>query len=352
MVPASKPPDEASRLELLEAYEILDTIPEQVFDDITFLASRICDTPIALISLVDAERQWFKSRVGLDVPETHRDLAFCAHAIHTPGELFEVRDAFDDDRFADNPLVTDGPVRFYAGAPLGGDPGSALGTICVIDSSPRELDDTQREALNALSRQVMGQLDLRKAMRDLENYRDRMERYQLQLEKTNEELAKQRHTDALTGVHNRAAFDKRLDEEIHRARRYDHPVSLLIVDVDHFKTYNDTHGHQAGDTVLQELAAQLESVCRTGDFVARYGGEEFALILPETDIDGAGLLAERLRRAIGSHDWTHGSVTISVGAAELCSNTTSVGHLIERADGALYEAKRTGRDRVVEAPPA
>jgi GAF domain-containing protein len=140
---ARLPHDEPDRLRALRGYEILDTPPEQAFDDLTLLASVICETPISLVSLVDAQRQWFKSKVGLDVPETSRDVAFCAHAILDPQEVLVVTDATADQRFAENPLVTGDPqIRFYAGAPIAPASGHAVGTLCVLDRKPREL--TQR----------------------------------------------------------------------------------------------------------------------------------------------------------------------------------------------------------------
>ena len=169
MTASAIPANEAERLEALARYDVLDTPAEAEFDDFTWLASRICGAPIALISLVDAERQWFKSKVGLDADETPRDIAFCAHAIHGP-ELFEVPDAFEDARFADNPLVTGAPgVRFYAGAPLTTPAGLRLGTLCVIDHVARSLSLEQRESLARLGRQVVAQLELRLAKKELED---------------------------------------------------------------------------------------------------------------------------------------------------------------------------------------
>lgn len=153
---------EAARVEALHKYAILDTEPEQAFDDFVQLASFICKTPIAAISLVDENRQWFKAKVGLSVSETPREIAFCATAMQQP-DVFVVRDALQDERFRDNPLVVSEPnVRFYAGAPLIDDDGHALGTICVIDRVPRELAPDQQAALQSLSRLVLGQMEFRR----------------------------------------------------------------------------------------------------------------------------------------------------------------------------------------------
>lgn len=164
-VKARLPSNEARRLATLRGYNVLDTLPEQAFDDLTRIAAQICQVPIALISLVDQNRQWFKSKVGLDATETSRDLAFCAHAILNVDALMEVPDAQLDPRFLDNPLVTADPhIRFYAGAPLVAPDGAALGTLCVIDSVPRELNAVQKQTLQALGRHVVMLLELRRSL--------------------------------------------------------------------------------------------------------------------------------------------------------------------------------------------
>jgi adenylate cyclase len=161
------PRNESDRLRALRSYKILDTKPEERFDELTQLAAIICGVPISLITLVDADRQWFKSRVGLEINETPRAQAFCTHAIMQP-EMFIVPDAAKDERFADNVLVTGDPhIRFYAGAPLATADGHLLGTVCVLDREPRDLSDNQKRALQILGRQVVANMELRTNLREL-----------------------------------------------------------------------------------------------------------------------------------------------------------------------------------------
>ncbi len=165
---APQPNNESERLNALAAYHVMDSEPEQVFDDLTTLAAQICNCPIALVTLVDDSRQWFKSRVGLEGAQTPREHAFCAHALLDPMQLLVVPDARLDERFADNPLVTGSPhIRFYAGAPLMTPQGFPLGTICVIDRTPREFPPDQQKALLALGRLVSQSLEFRRVSRTL-----------------------------------------------------------------------------------------------------------------------------------------------------------------------------------------
>ncbi len=326
------PPDDDLRVKTLEGYNVLDTDPEQDYDDLTLLASEICGTPIALVSLIDTDRQWFKSRIGLNVPQTPRDVAFCAHAI-AGAETLIVEDATEDERFAKNPLVLGDPnIRFYAGAPLVVPEGQALGTLCVIDRVPRHLTARQQKALEALSRQVVAQLELRRTVEELQSFAIR---------------------DPLTGLFNRRYFDSALPMELERSKRYEDPVSLLLVDADRFKTINDTHGHQEGDRVLMLISKILTMNLRASDVVCRFGGEEFAVVLPHTSIDVAAQLAERVRAGIAegteqvNPPLAGGPVTVTIGVAACPKEANDATQLIAVADRRLYAGKMHGRDRVV-----
>lgn len=184
MIAAPDPSNEQERLKTLYEYNILDTLPEQDFDDITRIASEICNTPISLVSIIDAHRQWFKSKHGLDVPETPREMAFCAHAILQPQQIMEVPDSSQDERFHDNPLVTGDPhVAFYAGVPLVTENGHALGTLCVLDNTPKKLSQHQLDTLKALANQVVCQLELRHKVQELHTHQQQLEMVNRELER-------------------------------------------------------------------------------------------------------------------------------------------------------------------------
>lgn len=179
---------ERRRLAALREYRILDTEPEKAFDDLVLLASQICGTPVALISLVDQDRQWFKAKLGTTLNETARNVAFCAHAIRQPG-VFQVEDALEDERFKDNPLVLSDPhIRFYTGAPLVTPEGQAIGTICVLDREPRKLSAEQLEALEAIQRQVVAQLELRRSLLELRRTLEERDRAEAERERLIGEL--------------------------------------------------------------------------------------------------------------------------------------------------------------------
>jgi GAF domain-containing protein len=196
---ASLPKNEAQRLKVLWQYDVLDTVPEEVFDELTELAAHICEAPIALISLVDEKRQWFKSRIGISAKETSRDVSFCAHAILQNG-LFIISDATKDPRFKRNPIVTGPPrVRFYAGVPLKSPDGYALGTLCVLDKKPRELRTEQKRALLVLARHVETQLELRRHAKELAEARQHGDRQRAELARAQVEIVKLRQQLAQAG---------------------------------------------------------------------------------------------------------------------------------------------------------
>src|SRR5437868_5714986 len=189
---AATPENEKKRLKVLWQYEVLDTLPEALFDDLTELAANICEAPIALISLVDEKRQWFKAKIGTTLTETSRDISFCGHAIQQ-SDLFIIPDATKDARFANNPLVVSDPkIRFYAGAPLITADGYALGTLCIIDKVPRELRPEQMQALRVLSRHVVSQLELRRRTREVSDARQENARNQEELARLKTELTEAR----------------------------------------------------------------------------------------------------------------------------------------------------------------
>ena len=349
------PLDELTRLDALHRLQILDTDPEDEYDDLVRLARFVCDVPIALISLVDRERQWFKSRVGLDVSQTPREFAFCAHTICDDQGLV-VPDALEDDRFSSNPLVTGEPnIRFYAGVPIAGPEGHPLGSLCVIDRLPRELPEASRVALRVLARQASALIQVRSQMYQLHEAAERQAHVEHQLRESQEklQLANTRleqmvRTDALTGLGNRRLFDERLRQEWKLSRQLGVPLSLLMVDIDHFKAINDLAGHPKGDAILRHVGGLLETSTRETDTCTRYGGEEFAILLPATAISEAAELAERLREQVAASPFEDHAVTVSIGAA--CDNAEvphfTASSLVGRADEALYAAKHAGRNRI------
>lgn len=203
---APLPKNEVKRIEILWQYDVLDTPAEKSFDELASLAAYICEAPVALITLVDEDRQWFKSKVGISLKETSRDVSMCAHAI-LKKDLLIVADATLDKRFKDNPFVVSEPkIRFYAGAPLVSPSGHALGTLCVIDQVPRQLTKNQKEALRVLSRHVMAQLELRRQSRELDRRQDDCEKLKRELAQAQAEIKRLRRQ---RGVKNLPAARKR-----------------------------------------------------------------------------------------------------------------------------------------------
>ena len=319
--------NEARRLEALESYQVLDTANEQAYDDLTSLAAAICRTPIALISLVDSGRQWFKSRVGLPVAETPRELAFCSHAILQPDHVLEVPDTLLDTRFSENALVTGDPhIRFYAGAPLVSLEGMPLGTICVIDREPRTLMDVERKALQSLARQVVAQLELRRTVAGLE---------------------RQSMTDALTSLPNRRGLDSQLKSAWDDCIARQKALAVMMIDLDHFKVINDSFGHAAGDELLKAVGSRLRAAVRANDVVARQGGDEFLILLNDVATSAAEVVAGKVRSALREPFVIDGfeiRVSASIGIGLYPVDGIDAEGLLKHADAAMYLVKGTGRD--------
>lgn len=334
------PNNEASRLAALKSYGILDTPPEAFYDDIAQLATFICKTPIALISFIDESRQWFKARVGVATSEIPRQDAFCAHAILRPEEILVVKEPQRDPRFSNNPLVTGKPsIQFYAGVPIVTETGEALGTLCVIDTQPNDLDEHALSALRNLARQIMAHLDLGKSLVELQNC-------QLQLTQVNQKLAEQNITDDFTQLKNRRGFQHTLRVEWERTFRYSNSLSLLLIDVDQCKSYKDEFGRTACDKLLLKVAQLISHGARELDLIARLSDDEFAILLPETNSEGAMQLAERIRYRIELEDWPNRPVTVSIGVSSY-HGQADADALLADADQALHRAKQAGRNCVM-----
>lgn len=465
---------EAQRLAKLESFRILDTDNEREFDAITWLAKALLDVPIAAVSLVDKDRQWFKARQGLDVSETPRDIAFCAHAMHYD-DVMVVEDATQDARFADNPLVTaeDNPLISYAGVPLRppaagfSDDLPGIGTLCVADNKPRTFTPEQIELLQDLAAMVSAliraradagyalelahiaqaaaveanrrnrQLGQAERMAGIGSWRldlsdqsiewsdqvfaihglpvsesppaldqamsyyrpEDRERIMGNIERTvqdgapfdfesdlitaqgdvrrvrsigelewiegravaligvfqditeshgrEEVLRRSAYTDSLTGLPNRAAFERQLDESLIAARRDKAPLALLLIDLDGFKGVNDSFGHDAGDEVLKVMAERMRGQHFANAFAARLGGDEFVMLVsrPRDCAKLESFMADLLGQLVHSVERGKQALTVSatIGAARFNLRIASAGELLRSADLALYDAKRAQR---------
>lgn len=317
MLKPEKPDNEAERLKTLHDIGILDTAPDERFDRLTRLAKHVFEVPIALVSLVDENRQWFKSSQGLDVSETPRDISFCGHAILGDKALV-IEDTHADERFADNPMVINKPhIRFYAGYPIKYLDGSKLGTLCLIDRKPRQFDSRSRLILKDIA--AIAEAELQAL-----------------------ELAT---VDELTAISNRRGFFASASRALNLCQRQDLPVSLVFLDLNEFKPINDRFGHAEGDKALKLFARSLEAVCRKADIAARMGGDEFVLLLTNVDQQRVEQVLSRFAELIeeANSDQALGySITFSYGIVHFDgSRHQSLDDLLAEGDELMYKRKHT-----------
>lgn len=316
MLKPEYPENELERLQTLHALKILDTEPEERFDRLTRMAKRLFDVPIALVSLVDDNRQWFKSCFGLPVQETDRDVSFCGHAILS-SECLVVEDATKDNRFFDNPLVAGEPnIRFYAGYPLKGINGMKLGTFCIIDDKPRVFD--------------------KEDMRDFEDLAVMAEREL--------EAVQVSTLDELTGITNRRGFNTLSEFSFQMCRRMNVDLSLVYFDLDKFKAINDTYGHKEGDDVLIAFSFLLSKELRESDVLARLGGDEFAVLFTGANIHQTQRTIKRFQQTLDEFNKNSGKpydIEFSHGVVSYVQSAHgSIEALIEDADKQMYERKK------------
>ena len=326
MPSAALPIDEVERLAALAALQLS---PERspAFDIFPYLASKLFDTPMAAVSFVEQDRQWFKASVGLDATETPRDVSFCAHAMLEPGEILYVPDATKDSRFADNGLVVgDFGLRFYAGCSVMGPSGHPVGAVCVIDRQPRTVSKKDLEQLRHLAVGVGNALSLHASLRELEQ---------------------QELRDVLTDLLNWTGFQEALPPILRTCRgQHGGRLALLFMDLDGFKAINDLFGHSGGDAALQEVARRLRAASRRGDLLCRFGGDKFCLLVRDMQEDELTALAHRIHVALGEPFTINRQIVplgISIGISSWRDASMTAEELIHEADRALYGAKRAGR---------
>ncbi|MFN3790162.1 putative bifunctional diguanylate cyclase/phosphodiesterase [Massilia sp.] len=351
------PLDEAQRLAALHATRLLGSAPEETFDRITRIAARLLGVPIALVSLIDRDRQWFKSRTGLDACETPRDISFCGHAILSD-EPMVVPDAAQDARFVDNPLVTGSmQLRFYAGVQLYSVDRKKIGTLCVIDSKPRHLDPGELDALRDLARMVEQLVYHRQLAMAAQSLSERLQDAAQAPGRTpaTGELAWLVAHDLLTGLPNRQAMLRAIQRSIAGWRQDGTPALVACINIDRFKRFNETLGHRAGDEILVGLATSLQSLLREGDMLARAGSDEFLVLLhargehpePERALDR---IMAASNRAIPTPDGEI-ALTCSIGTTLLPQDGDDADALLNNAVTAMRHAKAQGRGAIVRFKP-
>jgi len=337
MLAAPIPPNESTRLESLRRMLLSSRPSDASLDRVTRAARRIFGTPIALVSLVDQDRLWFKSCIGLNMRETLRGISFCGHAI-LESEPLIIEDTLCDSRFADNPLVTGEPrIRFYAGRALRNSENFPIGALCIMDREPRRLSQEERRTLDDLGQwaeALFASTELTEVQRSLSAELDEAKRDSM--------------IDRRLQIWNRCAIVDILDREAQRALRHHDALSVLMVDVDSLGTIDGRHERSTADAVLKEVARAIHGALRPYDAMGRYGASEFLVVLPDTDRSAAAAIAERLRKRVEACNLTVGvdrlACTVSTGVASMEHNagTSRLDALVAAAEDAMLLSKRTG----------
>jgi diguanylate cyclase (GGDEF)-like protein len=307
------PANEEKRLETLHSLNILDTAAEERFDRITRIAKQIFNVPIALVSLVDANRQWFKSKQGFTASEIPRDISFCGHAILSD-EIMVVEDASLDNRFHDNPLVLESPhIKFYLGCPLKINKQYNVGTLCLFDEKSRQFSIAERAVMRDLADMVQAEL----------------------------EAMHMATTDELTGLTNRRGFLSMGNHVFNLCQRNNTNMILLFFDLNKFKYINDTFGHKAGDQVLHIFAELLLTNFRNSDVIARLGGDEFCVLCSELPEENINLLLERFNHVLKTEVKTEYPINYSVGHIVYDKDKhKSLSEMLDEADQQMYLDKQ------------
>jgi diguanylate cyclase (GGDEF)-like protein len=313
------PENEAERLKTLRSQNILNTPMEERFDRITRMARRLFNVPIALVSLIDEDRQWFKSCMGLSVRETPRDISFCGHTI-LDDKIFVVADAKNDQRFVDNPLVLSEPnIGFYAGCPLRAHDGQMLGTLCLIDTQARTFGDEDQEMLRDLALIVEAEIA----------------------------CAELNTVDELTNISNRRGFLMLAEHALNMCARRDLPASLVMIDIDQFKAINDAFGRREGDRALRSFSEQMKSTLRSSDVFARIGSDEFVVLLSNTSSEMAAKVMSSFNKILSEFNARVNrgyNLAFSYGVVEFNANKHStVEKVLIDADIIMYDQKKQKR---------
>lgn len=311
--------DDSTRVQSLRSLNLLDTHRDERFDRLTRLAIHIFDVPIAMVSLVDENRQWFKSCVGIDVTETSREVSFCGHAI-IGDEAFVIRDTHQDSRFFDNPLVCGEPfIRFYAGYPIKYADGTKLGTLCIVDHEPRDFSVRDQLVLQDLAKIVEHEI------------------HAVQLATI----------DELTEIHNRRGFYATASQALSLCQRQQLPVSLVFLDLNKFKPINDRFGHAEGDQALRRFATMLEQVSRHTDIAGRLGGDEFVLFLPNSSKEEVIKVLRRFASKVeqaNQQQTLNYTIAYSHGVVHFDpARHQNLDDMLAEGDELMYKRKRQGK---------